>query len=330
MSGGAGRAETQLGTSKFGSARVRPRCCVELCRRLRSDIGQPLATSGSRRSSLCRPFAHHLALGVFSSFFQPPDRLDPLDVAAQRCFVGEDVAAWHEHFASRVELFQSEMTHRRRDGGSWARLDRCYSSMDGGFWMLMDLAASVAMIGDAAGHLSNHCSLLLCWSCLRARLGFRCCLPEWVLKSGPLRTKLEKSLASAWDDEEDELIQLEVLKFHMRRVAKSVIFEEAYGWVRDVGCQLYVAMGALRCVIAGEEQSLCRVPERSLAVWAAVARPGSQDKALAVAPSLEHLFSGTWMSSLPKSSSVMTGGRGGKEHGKETGAPLLRSAASWR
>lgn len=38
--------------------------------------------------------------------------------------LGEDVAVWRQYFSEWAAMFQPEMTHRGREGGSWAHLGR--------------------------------------------------------------------------------------------------------------------------------------------------------------------------------------------------------------
>lgn len=80
---------------------------------------------------------------------------------------------------------------------------------------------------------SRTTALLLRSSFTRTRLGFPRRRPECFLKSECWRRQLEKCLALAWDDEEDERTQLEVLLAHMGCDAKSAMLEEPYGGPRD-------------------------------------------------------------------------------------------------
>lgn len=94
----------------------------------------------------------------------------------------------------------------------------------------------------------------------------------------------------AHDPEGDEWLQLEVVKAQMRRAAREVILEEPHGGLRDMGYQLAVAMGAMRCVVAGDASSLCRLGDRSPAVRAAIARSGGRDMVDTMARVVEEAF----------------------------------------
>lgn len=91
-------------------------------------------------------------------------------------------------------------------------------------------------------------------------------------------------------------------------------------------------MGAMRCATAGNEHSLCRLAERPLAVRAALARPGTQDKAVAVALTMKHLCF-RYLDEQLAQELERSGGSAGEEAGqggKNQAAHLLRSAAAWR
>lgn len=92
--------------------------------------------------------------------------LRPLSCAGRSSLVAscevdkEGVATWKQLFGSWMDLFRTEMTHRGRAGGTWARLDRRYLSIGREIWMALRLSSS-ASFGDSAGHLSDLCPALV-------------------------------------------------------------------------------------------------------------------------------------------------------------------------
>lgn len=218
-----------------------------------------------RRATRLRPQAHHLILGDFNFVSEGADSMDPTAGSETRTAEGENVATWLRLFPDWTEMLQPEMIHRGRERG-WARLDRCCSNLSRGFWMSMHVATSVGPCGDAAGHLSDHCPLLARWSRTSARSRFLGRIPEWVLQSPRWHAKLT-------NDQEDMWARLAVVKEHMRLAARKVMLEEPHCGYRDVGYQLSLAMGNMRCMTADDEVSLRRMVARSPAVRSALERP---------------------------------------------------------
>lgn len=220
------------------------------------------------------------------------------------------------------------MTHRGRVGGSWARLDRCYSSI----WMAGHLVASVSDYGDRIGPLSDHCPLLMRWACPRPRLHFPQRVPEWVLQSARWHSRLAAALEEALDPTDDEWAQVEVVKALMRRAAREVIREEPYGGIRDVGYQLSVALGIMRCLIAGDEAPLRRLSERSPAMRIALAHPRGPARTTAVASAVGRAFFQHLEARLTQELARAEGAEQeqDRQRGKQKRAHLLRVAAAWR
>lgn len=131
------------------------------------------------------------------------------------------------------------------------------------------------------------------------------------------------------DADEDERVHLEVLNAHMRRAAKEVMLEETHGRHQDIGCQLSVAMSAMRCFGAGDREwaiDLVRCGMR----WDG--RGAGQDRIAAVAATEEGVlfrYLEDQLSHDVEASDEDSEGTVG-QHKTNNGAHLLRMAAAWR
>lgn len=81
------------------------------------------------------------------------DRVAPLQPQAEADASGPDIDAFRRDFGHWVELFPHQMMHGGTADGTWARLDRVYSSLPLGSW-----AGQSTTYGDGDGHgtLSDH------------------------------------------------------------------------------------------------------------------------------------------------------------------------------
>ena len=100
------------------------------------------------------PAAQFVISGDFNFVPRPEDRIVPSN--SDLAQLDGESSLWDELFPEFHEIFQAEPTRRGREGGSWARLDRIYSSLHQTDLMSMRIGANLLRLPHHRRPLSDH------------------------------------------------------------------------------------------------------------------------------------------------------------------------------